>query len=66
MKNIDDVLRQKETELQQIQSEINALHIAMRLMSEDGETRGRQFQSTGTEGRVQEIKSGPAVSRQFP
>jgi len=39
MKNIFDVLRQKEAELQQIQREIEALRVAARLLAEDGDPR---------------------------
>lgn len=35
MKNINDVLRQKELEIQQIQREIEALRIAARLLADD-------------------------------
>ncbi len=39
MKNIYDVLRQKEAELQQLQKEIEALRIAARLLADEGEVR---------------------------
>ncbi len=39
MKNLYDVLKQKETELQQLQKEIEALHIAARLLADDGDAR---------------------------
>ena len=39
MKNIFDVLRQKEAELQQIQRDIEALRVAARLLSDDGDPR---------------------------
>ncbi len=39
MKNIYDVLRQKEAELQQLQKEIEALRIAARLLSDENEAR---------------------------
>ncbi len=38
MKNPAEVLRQKETELQNLQSEIEALRIAVRLCSDDGDS----------------------------
>jgi len=38
MKNIHDVLRQKELEIQQIQREIEALRIAARLLADDAES----------------------------
>jgi hypothetical protein len=39
MKNIFDVLRQKEAELQQIQKEVEALRVAARLLSDESEAR---------------------------
>jgi hypothetical protein len=39
MKNIFDVLRQKEAELQQLQKEIEALRVAARLLAEDSDPR---------------------------
>lgn len=38
MKNLAEVLRQKETELQNLQREIEALRLAVRLCSDDGES----------------------------
>jgi hypothetical protein len=38
MKNIHDVLRQKELEIQQIQREIEALRLAARLLADDVES----------------------------
>jgi hypothetical protein len=71
MKSLVEVLRQKELELQQIQSEVDALRIALRLVSEDGETYGRPLAPAGTlsesrEARVTEITAGPNATRQFP
>ncbi len=37
MKNVFDVLRQKESELQQIQKEIEALRVAARLLADEQE-----------------------------
>jgi hypothetical protein len=37
MKNIYDVLKQKEAQIQQLQKELEALKLAARLLSEDGE-----------------------------
>jgi hypothetical protein len=37
MRNLADVLRQKETELQTLEREIEALRLAARLCSEDGD-----------------------------
>jgi hypothetical protein len=71
MKSLVEVLRQKELELQQIQSEVDALRIALRLVSEEGETYGRPSAPTGTlpesrEARVTEITASPTATRQFP
>ncbi len=38
MKNIYEVLRQKELEVQQLQREIEALRVAARLLADDNET----------------------------
>ncbi|HYH00021.1 MAG TPA: hypothetical protein VD837_12875 [Terriglobales bacterium] len=37
MKNIYDVLKQKEAQIEQLQREIEALRIAARLLAEDGD-----------------------------
>lgn len=37
MKDINEVLRRKEMDLQQIQKEVEALRVAARLLSEDAE-----------------------------
>ena len=71
MKSLVEVLRQKELELQRIQSEIDALRIALRLVAEEGETYGHPSAPTGTlsesrETRVTEITAGPNATRQFP
>ena len=60
MKNIFDVLKQKEAELQQIQKEIEALRVAARIMQEDGEPRG------DAGGRQAAAPPAPAPTRQFP
>jgi hypothetical protein len=39
MKNIVDVLKQKEAQLQELQKEVEALRYAMRLLSDEGEAR---------------------------
>jgi hypothetical protein len=65
MKNITEVLREKEAQLQQVQMEVDALRVAMKLLSEDGDNHGRSLAPTGTEARVQEIKNSSS-SRQFP
>jgi hypothetical protein len=71
MKNIVEVLKQKERELQQVQGEIEALHVAIRLMSEEGDTHGLSAvptvsSSEARESRVKEMSTGTAGPRQFP
>ena len=71
MKSIVEVLKQKESELHQVQFELDALRLAMRLMSEDGEGSGSLLAPTGTssdsrDSRVKEISASPTPKRQFP
>lgn len=69
MKNIVEVLRQKEAELQQLQGDVEALRVAIRLLSDDPGSSGRVSASTGTspEARVKENLTAPdAPARQFP
>ena len=40
MKDINEVLRKKEADLQQLQREVDALHVAARILSEEGEAGG--------------------------
>ena len=71
MKSIVEVLKQKEAELQQIQIEVEALRVAMRLMSEDGDGSARSLAPVGapSESRkphVEETSTGSNPTRQFP
>ena len=78
MKNIYEVLRQKENEIQQLQKDIEALRVAARLLADDNDVDTvRSVTSTGTAPRVSAaavaaaVKPaetlGPAVGiRQFP
>ena len=78
MKNIYEVLRQKENEIQQLQKDIEALRVAARLLADDNELDTmRTVTSTGTAPRVSATAAGaaakpaetlgPAVGiRQFP
>jgi hypothetical protein len=78
MKNIYEVLRQKENEIQQLQKDIEALRVAARLLADDNELETvRTVTSTGTAPRVSATAGGaagkpaetlgPAVGiRQFP
>ena len=74
MKNIFDVLRQKEAELQQIQKELEALRIAARLLAEEGDPRAESAMRPAMVPPAPEPvpRSKPATpvfeasSRQFP
>jgi hypothetical protein len=69
MKNIVEVLRQKEAELQQLQGEVDALRVAIRILSDVPENSGQVPASAGTssESRVKEILTvSDAPARQFP
>jgi hypothetical protein len=75
MKNIYEVLRQKENEIQQLQRDIEALRVAARLLADDNELDTvRSVASAGTAPRVSAAAAakptdtlGPAVGiRQFP
>ena len=69
MKNIVEVLRQKEAELQKLQGEVEALRVAIRILSDDPEYSARVPGSAGTlpEARVKENLTVPdAPARQFP
>jgi hypothetical protein len=74
MKNIYEVLRQKEDEIQQLQKDIEALRVAARLLADDNELDTmRTVTSTGTAPRVSATAVGAAVKpaetlgiRQFP
>jgi hypothetical protein len=67
MKNIVEVLRQKEAELQQLQGEVDALRVAIRILSDVPENSGQVPASAGSESRVKEILTvSDAPARQFP
>jgi len=68
MKNIVELLKQKETELRQLQVEVDALRVAIRLLSEDTANSGRVLAPAGTspESRVKEIKTVSETTSQFP
>ena len=72
MKNIFEVLSQKETELVKLQTELEALRVAARLLSEEGDPPLASLQSPlATTDLVSEVHTkGPAMPaahlRQFP
>lgn len=48
MKNIYEVLRQKELELQQLQKDIEALRVAARLLADDNDVEVASSRSIGS------------------
>jgi hypothetical protein len=73
MKNIYEVLRQKENEIQQLQKDIEALRVAARLLADDNDTEtaaSRLTSSSAPKPRTATAMAdtpGPAaVVRQFP
>ncbi len=52
MKNIYEVLRQKELEIQQLQKDIEALRVAARLLADDGETEPSRPATTASTPRI--------------
>jgi len=75
MKNIFDVLRQKEAELLQMQKEIEALRVAARLLAEEGDLKSETsmrpvIAAAGPVPAPRANKEVPAIfeaaPRQFP
>ncbi|HEX8925798.1 MAG TPA: hypothetical protein VF786_08405 [Terriglobales bacterium] len=77
MKNIVEVLRQKEAVLQQLQNEVEILRRALSLLSEEGDVPlgARPLAQTGTDVRMvqpgTDVRNKAAISemtnpRQFP
>jgi hypothetical protein len=71
MKNIIDVLKQKESQLQQVQKEIEALQLTMSLLTEDTahvEPAGPRLGTTGAlaDSRLKEATSGVPHPKHFP
>lgn len=80
MKNIYDVLRQKENEIQQLQKDIEALRVAARLLADDNDAETVSTRSVSAPVSTPRITApavtatvkpadamGPAVGiRQFP
>jgi len=69
MKNIVEVLRQKEAELQRLQGEVEALRVAIRILSDEPENSGRALAPSGSSPdlRAKEIVPvSDAATRQFP
>jgi len=62
MKDINEVLRKKEVDLQQLQREVEALRVAVRILSEDAET-GSALPRPATAGAAY---SAPARSAPVP
>lgn len=68
MKNIGEVLKQKEAELQRVQTEVEALRLAIQLLSEDGDNAVRSLATIGvsSEFRGKEMKMVSGATREFP
>lgn len=78
MKNIYEVLKQKESQIQQLQREIEALKLAARLLAEDGEAEtnarpmsavvaGTPLAAAPRVGNKENGQSGwDTTSKQFP
>jgi len=67
VKNIVEVLRQKEAALLQLQNEVEILRRALSLLSEEGETPAvRPFAQTGTDARTKVAVAEMTSPRQFP
>ena len=70
MKNLTDVLRQKEAEFQNLQREIEALRLAIRLCSDGEEAMSREMaggESVGSEQPVRGVAvGGDRTLKQFP
>ncbi|MFB3814617.1 MAG: hypothetical protein ACE14L_10940 [Terriglobales bacterium] len=72
MKNIYDVLRQKEAEFQQLQKEIEALRIAARLLADDNDARAASAAPAASARGISAVPAKDAAPaweagpRQFP
>jgi hypothetical protein len=68
MKNIDEVLRKKEFDLEYLQREVEVLQIAARLLAEDGDADASNGPSSITARRAAETGSGTERLniKQFP
>jgi hypothetical protein len=67
MKNISEVMRQKEAEIQQLQKDLDVLRAAARLLNEEGETESPKPAAVPSRAAA---SAAPApretVLRQFP
>lgn len=68
MKNIIDVLKQKEAEIQRLQKDVEVLRLALPLLSEEGEQRSEERALTGTspDARSKGVVAEMGGQRQFP
>lgn len=71
MKSLAEVLRQKETEFQNLQREVEALRLAVRLCSEDGEAgRSEPVRAESIASGVRPLRGASVepekVVKQFP
>jgi hypothetical protein len=53
MKNVYEVLRQKELEISRLQKEVEALRVAAPLLSEDTDAKPRLASSTGPQPKLE-------------
>lgn len=63
MKNIHDVMRQKEQQIQQLQREIEALRVAARILAEDGDVAPAPRPATSTNVAVPAMPAPQMVMR---
>ena len=61
MKNIYDVMRQKEGEIQQLQREIEALRVAARLLSDESDQSPESFARGATPQGASAINNAPVL-----
>ena len=64
MKNVYEVLRQKELELTRLEKEVEALRVAAPLLSEEKETLAEAPKPTLTTARPQPVRIPPVVAAQ--
>lgn len=70
MKNIHDVLRDKEKELRRLQAEVDTLRLAARLLAEEGDPHLESLGTLAPTGSSSELHGGRNTEgsgrRQFP
>ncbi|HYA95234.1 MAG TPA: hypothetical protein VEC95_03075 [Terriglobales bacterium] len=61
MKDINEVLRKKESDLQQLQKDVEALRVAIRILSEDADA-GSGYPRPGAISYASPARSAPAAA----